>query len=155
MVADDIQIIEYNPLYKSDFVKLNEEWITHYFRLEPQDIELFSNPEAIVQNGGNIFFALYGNAAVGAVALLKEEDGKKYEVSKMAVRPAYRGKGIGKKLLLHVIDYARKNNFKHLYLVSNTKLAPAITLYEKLGFRQVSPENNHYERGNYKAEMFL
>jgi ribosomal protein S18 acetylase RimI-like enzyme len=154
MLAGDVQIIEYNPLYKNDFVKLNEEWIKHYFKLENQDIALFSNPEMIVQNGGNIFFALYGNEVVGTVALIKENESK-YEIAKMAVSLEYRGKSIGKKLLLHVIDYARKNNYKYLYLISNTKLIPAIKLYEKLGFQQIPVENNHYERGDYRAEIFL
>lgn len=155
MVADEVRFIEYNPLYKGDFVRLNEEWITHYFWLEEPDKELFSNPESIVQNDGNIFFALYKDKAVGTVALIKEDDGKKYEVSKMAVSPEYRGLGIGEKLLRYVLDYARKNNFNYLYLVSNTKLAPAIRLYEKLGFKQIPADDSAYERGNYKAEIFL
>jgi ribosomal protein S18 acetylase RimI-like enzyme len=149
---NNIEIIEYNPLYKADFVKLNEEWITYYFRLEPQDKELFSNPEIIIRNGGNIFFALYNNEVVGTCALVKE-NADKYEVSKMAVLQQYRGMGIGKKLLVYVIDYARKNDYKYLYLISNTKLVSAIKLYEKLGFKQIPMEDNLYERGNYKAEM--
>ncbi|MDR2121982.1 MAG: GNAT family N-acetyltransferase [Flavobacteriaceae bacterium] len=152
---NDVRIIEYDPLYKDVFVELNKEWISYYFKLEPLDYELFSNPEKIVNEGGNIFFALYKGKAVGTVALLKKESGKKYEISKMAVAQEHRGKGIGEKLLRHVLEFSEKNKFNHLYLISNTRLTPAIKLYEKLGFKQIPIENNNYERGNYKAEIFL
>jgi GNAT superfamily N-acetyltransferase len=153
MKTEDIHITAYNPLYKDDFVCLNKEWITHFFKLESQDYELFANPEQIVTGGGNIFFALLSGKAIGTVAVLKENE-LRYEIAKMAVSPEYQGKGIGKLLLKHAIDYAKKNGATSIYLISNTKLTSAVTLYEKLGFQQISG-TNAYERGDYMAELFL
>jgi ribosomal protein S18 acetylase RimI-like enzyme len=127
--------------------------------LESADYELFANPEKIVTGGGNIFFALLGEKVAGTVALIREDGGKKYEVSKMAVSPEHRQKGIGEKLLRHLLAYAGENKISYLYLISNTKLTPAIRLYEKLGFtpvRQVGgTPSTHYKRGNYIAELHL
>ncbi|WP_166664886.1 hypothetical protein [Pedobacter metabolipauper] len=33
----DVEIIAYKPEYKTDFRKLNEDWITTYFKMEEAD----------------------------------------------------------------------------------------------------------------------
>ena len=58
----------------------------------------------------------------------------KVELSKMAVSPQAQGQGIGRKLMMHAIDYAQKKKYRSVILYSNTKLTPAIKLYEKFGF---------------------
>ena len=122
------------------FRTLNEEWITRYFTLEPKDIETLSNPQKIVADGGQIYFARMGKQAVGCVALLPLESGV-YELSKMAVSPSMRGRGIGRTLLEHTIAEARMLGAKKLFLGSNSVLANAVHLYESLGFRHIPREN--------------
>ena len=75
---------------------------------------------------------------MGCVALIPMEDGT-YELSKMAVSPAMRGKGIGRQLLEHVIAHARAAGMRRLFLGSNSVLANAVHLYESVGFTHVSP----------------
>jgi ribosomal protein S18 acetylase RimI-like enzyme len=151
----NMKIIEYEPQFKEDFVRLNTEWITQYFQLENPDYRLFENPEKIITDGGNIFFVLHDDKVTGTAALLAEDGGKVYEIAKMAVTPEYRGKGIGETLLKHLLDYAKQHKAVRLYLISNTTLKPAIKLYEKLGFKQILGKENDYTRGDYMAELFL
>jgi len=59
------------------------------------------------------------------------------ELSKMAVDPRYRGRGIGRRLLEHAIGQARAMGAKSIFLGSSTKLPAAVHLYETLGFLHV------------------
>ena len=87
----------------SAFRTLNEEWIVRLFSLEEKDRELLADPEnTILRRGGHIFMASREGENVGCVALLPLEDGI-YELSKMAVLPRLRNRGIGRHLLAHVI----------------------------------------------------
>ena len=74
-------------------------------------------------------------------ALIKLADDT-YELAKMGVKEIARGKQIGKKLGLAVINKARKLGGKKIVLESNKKLTPALTLYERLGFRAMNTSND-------------
>jgi putative acetyltransferase len=118
---------------------LNEEWITRYFTLEAKDRETLNDPvHSILLRGGHIFMAYAGAEAVGCVALIAMQDGI-YELSKMAVSPHLRGKGLGRRLLQHAIVQARSIGARSLFLGSNTRLKDAVHLYESVGFRHVKP----------------
>lgn len=89
------------------FRMLNEEWISRYFVLEAKDCETLGDPEGtILRKGGRVYQAWAGEEVVGCVALIPMGDGV-YELSKMAVSLAVRGRGIGRKLLEYAIAQAR------------------------------------------------
>ncbi|HTZ56620.1 MAG TPA: GNAT family N-acetyltransferase [Acidobacteriaceae bacterium] len=140
------------------FKTLNEEWITHYFTLEPMDQATLGDPEGkILRKGGHIFMAYFGAQAVGCVALIPMEGGI-YELSKMAVAPEMRGLGIGRKLLQHAVAEAKRIGAASLFLGSNSRLENAVHLYESVGFRHVPPERlpeMPYLRANVFMELPL
>ena len=140
------------------FRRLNEEWITRHFVLEPKDRETLGDPEnTILRKGGRVLIAYREEKAVGCVALIPMENGV-YELSKMAVSPGLRGQGNGRKLLEHAIAEARKLAAKSLFLGSNSVLKSAVHLYESIGFRHAPPEQlpeMHYSRANVFMEMPL
>lgn len=140
------------------FRTLNEEWITRYFTLEAKDRETLNDPaNSILLKGGHIFMAYAGDEAVGCVALIPMGN-RVYELSKMAVSPGLRGRGLGRRLLHHVIAQARIIGARSLFLGSNSKLADAVHLYESIGFRHVNPEAlppMPYSRANVFMEMPL
>lgn len=150
-----LQIVHFSPEYLPDYIRLNLEWIERFFKVEPHDIEhLEGAQEHILATGGNIFFALDGQEVVGCVALVKDTEDT-YELAKMAVSPKHQCRGIGEALGRHVIAQVKQLGGKYLYLVSNQSLTPALTLYAKLGFKEIPMINSLYERGNYKAEMWI
>lgn len=149
----EIKIVEFQTEYRDDFKNLNIEWLQKYFVVEPFDEQQLSNPETeILDKGGKIFFAKDGDRIVGTASLLKEHD--IYELAKMAVTEDYKGKGIGNLLMEHCIAEAKKLGTKKLMLISNRSLTPALTMYEKYGFKEVPIEEEMpYERGNIKMEL--
>lgn len=150
-----VQIIDYQPKHAAAFRKLNEEWITTYFKMEAADYKALDHPkEYILQKGGYILMATYNDEPVGTCALIKMEDGS-YELAKMAVSPEARGKNIGWLLGNAIIEKARSIGAHRLYLESNTILKPAISLYHKLGFKKITGPPSPYERANIQMELIL
>jgi N-acetylglutamate synthase-like GNAT family acetyltransferase len=122
------------------FKELNEQWIVDLFTLEPKDEMLLDDPQGtMVEPGGRVLIARTNGDVVGCVALLAAGDGV-FELSKMAVSPTLRGHGVGRAILLAAINAAKDAGAASLFLVTNTKLANAVYLYESVGFRHVPPE---------------
>jgi len=140
------------------FRELNEAWIREFFAIEAKDVEVLGDPvEHILRPGGEILMAMLGDRAVGCCALLAMPDWC-FEIGKMAVAEEMRGRGIGKKLLAHVVDHARQLGAKRLYLETNRKLPNAVHLYESQGFTHLPPERvrqSPYARSDLYMEMFL
>ena len=162
MERSDRLEIEFRPLEIGEdgaaFRTLNEEWISRYFVLEPKDRETLGDPEnTILRKGGRIFMVWAEGKAVGCVALIPMGDGV-YELSKMAVSPAMRGQGIGRKLLEYAIGQAKAMGASSLFLGSNSVLKNAVHLYESVGFSHVLPEKlpeMHYARADVFMEIAL
>jgi len=140
------------------FRTLNEEWISRYFVLEAKDRETLGDPEnAILRKGGRVFLADVDGQTVGCVALIPMGNGV-YELSKMAVSPSMRGRGIGRRVLEYAIAQARELGAAALFLGSNSVLKNAVHLYESVGFRHVPPEElpeMHYARADVFMRMWL
>ena len=154
----EVEIIAFQPQYKEAFYNLNREWIERYWELEPHDIEVLSNPEKyILDEGGDIFVALYNGTPVGVCALCPMPDGSPYdyELAKLAVDTSIQRKGIGRRLCEAVIAKARESGGKTLFLESNTRLKPAIALYRRLGFKELSEYHPAYARGDIQMELML
>jgi ribosomal protein S18 acetylase RimI-like enzyme len=144
-----VEIVPYKPAYRDDFKRLNIEWLEQFFCVEEIDDRVLSDPEThILRSGGFIFFALIGPDVVGTVALIKAEDDR-YELSKMSVTEAFRGLGIGRVLASTAIRRFEKTGARELYLESNSRLTPAISLYESMGFVHQPPrEDSEYQRAD-------
>jgi ribosomal protein S18 acetylase RimI-like enzyme len=128
------RVVTWDERYREDFARLNRAWIEEHFRLEPADLESFADPHGtFVADGGEVFFALVDGRALGTCAL-RREPGDTYELCKMAVSPEARGLGLGDALMLAVLRFAKERGARRVYLVSNTKLGPALGLYRKHGF---------------------
>lgn len=149
-----MNIIAYHKEFAAAFKDLNIEWLETFFYVEPYDLEVLSNPDKyIITKGGHIFFCIDGNTVYGTVALMPVKTGV-FELTKMAVLPVARGKGIGQQLMNHCIQFAKDNQIKKLILYSNTKLENAIYIYRKWGFKEIELESSSsYERANIKMEI--
>lgn len=67
------------------------------------------------------------------------------EITNVAVDNAVRGKGIATKLLLYAMDETSKVGVEAFTLEVRVSNAPAIRLYEKLGFENKGIRKNFYE----------
>ena len=148
-----VEIINFEHGYAADFKRLNVEWLDKYELSEPADISMLENYQTeILDTGGVIFLAKAGEAIVGSAALIQENPGI-FELAKMGVSSTFQGKGISKLLLEKCLDEAKKMGAKKLYLVSNSKLTTALSLYEKYGFKHVPVIDNHYSNADVRMEI--
>lgn len=155
-MSENIRIERWKPEYSDDFVRLNQEWIERYFRLEPCDLKILGDPKGqIIDRGGEIFFALLDDEVVGCCALICHPDDGRYELAKMAVSPKAQGKGLGYLLGTTLVDYAREHRIPGLFLEANTALAASVGLYHKLGFHPVEMDHPAYSRCDLCMEMSL
>ena len=151
----DLNIIDFEKKLEKDFYNLNIEWLKKIFIVEKYDEEILSNSKKyIIDKGGKIFFAKTKDEIIGTVALMPTSEKDIFELSKMAVKPNYRNKGVGKQLLKKCVKFSKYKGLKSLILYSNKKLKNAIYLYEEYGFTEVVLEKNPpYMRANIKMEM--
>jgi ribosomal protein S18 acetylase RimI-like enzyme len=153
--SNQVEIIPFSIELKQPIKTLNLEWLQKYFKVEPKDKKVLSDPQGeIIDKGGMIFYAQYNSQIVGTVSLLKI-DSTTFELSKMAVSDGNQGLGIGKKLLEHCLNEAKAKGIQKLILYSNRKLLPAIHLYESFGFTEIPVEEGVYERADIKMEKIL
>lgn len=149
----EIKIITYNSEYKNDFIRLNKTWLEEYFYVEPHDLETFNNIEKdIIEQEGEIFFCLVDEEIAGTVAMIKV-DNKTYELAKMAVDKKFQGMKLSNLLMEACIDFAKNKKAEKIFLVSNTKLSPALNLYKKYNFIETQLDPTDYDRADIQMEL--
>ena len=154
-LENTVEIIPFSIDLKEHIKTLNLEWLKKYFKVEPKDEIVLSNPQdEIIDKGGMIFYAKYNNQIIGTVSLIKIDDFT-FELSKMAVTDTIQGLGIGKKIVEHCLAVAKEKGIQKLILYSNRSLLPAIHLYEKYGFIEIALEDGVYERADIKMERII
>lgn len=150
-----IELITYQPELKQAFIDLNSQWLEEYFFVEEHDRHVFDNIEEIViKPGGQIFFVEVDGIIAGTVAIQKIND-TTFELAKMTVAKEFRGKGLSKKLMDAAINFAREEKAEKIFLLSNRKLTPAITLYKQSGFVETPIAENDYARADIQMELDL
>lgn len=67
------------------------------------------------------------------------------DITNIAVKPQYRGMGIGKALMREIIDRARELEISQLMLEVRESNQAAIGLYKEMGFENAGIRKNFYE----------
>ncbi|GAA3557306.1 hypothetical protein GCM10022222_46140 [Amycolatopsis ultiminotia] len=142
------------------FRRINEEWISRLFTLTDEDRALLNDPRGqIIDPGGDVLIARRDNGTIlGCVALVRYPDDV-LELSKMGVTPAAQGHGVGRRLVTAAIRRARELRARRLFLGTNSKLGPAIHLYQDAGFTRITrdqlPVADYYARADILMELAL
>lgn len=118
------------------------------------DKELALLPDKYSPPKGNIVIAWESNQPAGCVAWYELEK-TICEVKRLYVRPAFRGRNIGKQLLDYAIDAARVSGYEKLRLDSLERLKGAAKLYEHYDFRRIAPYNENPHPDVYYLELNL
>ena len=76
---------------------------------------------------------------MGALRKLEEGIG---EIKRMYIKPEYRGKGLGKEMLQHLLSKGKESGFSAIYLETGAFMMTAQHLYRSVGFydRKEYPE---------------
>jgi N-acetylglutamate synthase-like GNAT family acetyltransferase len=117
------------------FDRINREWISDMYLVEPIDEAQLTRPrEMIVDPGGAILFIEDPeHGIVGTCGLLKMGP-RTFELIKMGVSSAMRGRGAGDALLAAAIARAFEMGCDRLFLLTNKKSERAIRMYLRHGF---------------------
>jgi len=130
-----------------DLAALRELWREYWKSIDlPDDFQGFGEelaglPGVYSAEGGALLLAWSGETPAGTIALRRLND-RAGEVKRLYLRPAFRGKGLGRQLLENVIERARAIGYEAIYADTLPGMTDALTLYARLGFENVEAYSN-------------
>jgi len=131
-----------------ELVKLTEDHISQMVELEKICFSLPWTAELIrseLNNPSCLYLAAVdGDTLAGYIGIQTVLD--EGYINNVAVRPEYRRRGIAAALISLLIEQARAIGLAFMTLEVRESNAPAIALYEKLGFTTVGRRKNYYEK---------
>ena len=126
-------------------------------RMTEADIEAVSNLEVQIYpepwsvgvfhdefgQANRIYYVAEGNSGIGGYGgvMVLEQDA---HITTLAVSPAARKQGLGKRMMLELVDAALDAGAKHLTLEVRVSNLPARDLYQRFGFAPVGVRKNYY-----------
>ena len=127
-------------------IGLDVDVILDFLYKQPGDI-------ASEQAQVDVFLATHEGGLAGCGAL-KHFSKEAAELSRLYVRPAYRGRGIGNAILQVILARARARGYKNVCLETAIFMTDAHALYRSLGFQATEPFRQVPE-GLEAAELFM
>lgn len=116
--------------------------------------ELATLPGRYSAPGGLILLAFADDRAAGTAAL-RALDRESCEAKRLYVRPAFRGKGLGGKLLEALLENAVGLGYRVIFADTLPSMGEAIRLYERFGFERVEPYSSSPTPGAICLRRFL
>jgi putative acetyltransferase len=103
------------------------------------DKELAELPGGYAPPEGRLLLAVCDGAVAGCVALHKLAP-QICEMKRLYLRPAHRGKGLGRVLCERVLSEAREIGYRQLRLDTvEPSMKDAVAMYRRMGFREIAP----------------
>jgi len=97
--------------------------------------ELASLPGAYAAPSGRLAIGFVEGEPAGCIAL-RRVDADRAEPKRLYIRPAFRGRGLGRALLEWVMDEARAAGYKELVGDTMPVMTDALALYDRMGFER-------------------
>jgi putative acetyltransferase len=103
--------------------------------------ELATLPGRYAPPSGRLLLAVGGAEPAGSVALRALEPGV-CEMKRLYVRPAWRGRGVGRLLAERIVEEGQGIGYRIMRLDTSGDMAAAIHIYRALGFREIGRYND-------------
>jgi putative acetyltransferase len=100
------------------------------------EAELAALPGEYAPPTGRLYLAYVKEETAGCVGLRKIGEGI-CEMKRLYVRPLFRGNGIGRKLVLQLVEEGRELGYSKMRLDTMPYLERAIELYRAMGFKPI------------------
>ena len=122
----------------------------------PYDLLLLADPSRkLVEEylgRGTCYVATYQQEIIGVLVLIRTRP-KTMEIVNVAIKEAYQGRGIGKKLIYYAIEKAREQDIKTLEIGTGNPGTTQLMLYQKCGFRITWIDRDFFVR-HYPEPIF-
>jgi putative acetyltransferase len=99
----------------------------------PTDAQLQALPASYESAGGAFFVVEEGGAIVGTAGIFPKGEAT-FELRKMYLDGAVRGRGVGQRLFEVCLAFARERGARHIVLDTTERMKGAIAFYEQRGF---------------------
>ncbi|EOS58467.1 hypothetical protein C812_00386 [Paenibacillus barengoltzii G22] len=123
----------------------------------PLDLLLLADPsqEMIAEylQRGQCYVGLDEREQIIAVIVLLPTRPGTLEIVNIAVREAFQGRGIGKKLIQFAMDQAREKNAKTIEIGTGNSSVGQLLLYQKCGFRITGIDRDFFIR-HYPEKIY-
>lgn len=130
-------------------------WLGFNLCFQNFDKELATLPGDYAPPNGRLFLAIDGEDVMGCVALRKIGE-RVGEMKRLYVRPAFRGRGLGRILTEKLITEAKQIGYASVRLDTLPgKMDQAIAMYRSLGFQEIAPYYQSPVEGTTFMELIL
>lgn len=126
--VDEVREELIKTLIEIDLQTFSESTFSHY------------TAAAFLRNG-RVFLLQADEAVIGTCVCMRTwERPNEVNVVSMGLRPGWRGRGLGHRFLVGVMDKLRSRGLRAIHLMVSEDNPRAIRLYEESGFEQVASE---------------
>jgi putative acetyltransferase len=130
-------------------------WLEISLCFQNFDKELAGLPGDYTLPRGRLLLAIEDEQLAGCVALRPLSD-RACEMKRLYVRPAFRGRGLGQKLVATVLDAAREIGYERMLLDTLPgKMDQALAMYRRLGFKEIEAYYDNPVEGVTFMELSL
>lgn len=138
--------------------KIEPDDFKHLLVIESESFDSGYSPYFIkmipILYGNTSFIAVKGRSAQGyGMAAIEQGNPRRAWLMSLAVRPKYRGAGLGEKLITHILKSLAEAKVSDVLLTVTPNNTKAVDLYQRLGFDTVKLLQDFYGPGEDRLLM--
>jgi len=157
-VADDVSLVQVESMTQVDVARAlfreYEASLQVDLCFQSFEAELSALPAPYLPPRGALLLAIQGGEVAGCGAF-RPWSAECCELKRMFVRPAFRGKGIGRILATVLLSRAREAAYRSVRLDTLDFMREAVALYQSLGFRRIQRYYDNPHPGALFFELAL